>query len=1740
MNLITTKKAGKEYRGWTLFLVLATAILMFASDLFAQDYTVSLRQRRLGDQIGVEVWLKSNTTTAPRLGNMSISVVYNSTELVPDPALTSAQVSATDSVDYDCNQSGGVLPYRQIASPFSGVNNYSSLTFRATSLDDGTYPVFQLDVNLPRNATGFQPSMVGRGSFVGMLRFNIMNPATLDVSKLSNVEINTAVTTVGDFVIFSDASVNMESSTNFITTPAFAIRGITILNPNGPNEALNRYKQYPALSVIGYPIYFERSGMITPTNNTNCYGTNACAYTIDYSLNNGSTWTTDALRVVETNKTLQELIDNGESADYYRSGAITTTTGTNAGYTITQADGNPLPVPQLATNYRGILRTIWAGDRYYPYRSEQALLRVVQVTGSAAALVTARTRTTGTTYTYDVSDYPFILSRLFFAQLGYNGLNDYLRTRDNFSNPTQLTLEAWVNLNDLAPVSTAQPGILACGPGGTNPNEEGPWILYLDRGVYPAFRCKEIYGGAGRGENGSAYIATVVSPDALVATSDAAPINDNLNHPDNWAHIAVTVANNVVCLYVNGELKIRKTNTNANNIRMATQSHPVWIGVNPIGGIQAGDYLHAGIKEVRVWRNALTQEQIRTYAAGVATPSTWVDPNIRSSLELYYDFQGSSADLATATMQNGVNPIYYYTTPDQAAVSPLSIRYRPDRGHIRLLSPTGGEGISNMIDQNFEVRWIGYGIGDAGTAASEDLVVEFRRQGGTDNDWKIGIDNTWPGNLLNKVEIEAANASWMPYHHATISGAMDDLQNVIPEASQYSKQVQLRIRGTEAHNQQDLSFTSGYFNVAPYFALNAINHTQLVVPAGTEMNLTGSVAVFEAWIKPYSLPSSTYGFYPIIDKTDGTTGHYTFRLLSSGRLYFAVTKADGSLAEAYSDVNHPLIAPNYQVFDTLWYHVAVYANLNRGNASSVRFYIDGIASPDSISGQLQSGVFVNQENTLPTNIAFEPGVTPSDAHYFFGEIKEIRYWNGLPGNLSATGNEPTELTKFIQGASSVRANDLTTVGTINYQKNLVAAFSLNGGAFIQSGIPYNCIKSSVGNLYAQILVNDGLSFTGVRPFIKLVEPVFQQRVTNTTTNLLVRWVGFDYDENQFHGGDAGTGTDSDLEHSILGGGGITVEPYNFTASTNDNAAFITALTFPDNNRYRFEGTVPPYSQYAGMLNVSTAKSVNDLTQAPLSATISNARLRLRGRSTLTFNSPYEYTDFRTLRTEGPVFTITPASNFSVRVLLEGLQRGSASAMPNNLGDSYLNNGITIKLFKNDGGRPGKLISTQSSPADGYYRFDLGLTNADNRFGIIPFVIDTINDDNYFVAVFSQNHLPVMSRYNAPFAFVGDDLSTLKVESGWDFTRWTGISTNVLPEIDALADPGINYTAYGNSEFNSTKTEYGSTGLHYNDGQDGTSIAPIASMVAGDVVHDGQINADDRVKVRSDYGTSNKQSNVTNTGMVNAIDRDLTDRNNGIVSSIGTLGIGTSFAPKNKNAAFSAVSDINPAMSEILNAEAKAFIENGSVRQAFETKKGNLIMSTGVKYKVTGEGQLNVDNQEIRMSVYVQNIGESWAPGNCTFAMIYDPNSLEFSELAGTDGSLWSKIPEKGYVGAIATGPELDNPDAIPNVRTIEIDYDGFTRKIGNNVPYERTLVGTLVFKIKLPLDQYDFSWHSGTALLRTNGVNVTNNGIFEDIKSVNAYTPLTVTSPNGGEVLKSGHFVLDYMAQTKQASKCLL
>lgn len=1835
------KKSEKQIKAKVSFLlgrlvVFAVAMLVFAAESFAQyDYEMSLYPRRLGNQLGVEIWVKTINPSASPLGEMNIGVSYNGNRLVAENITAPNQPSSkTDAVKFDVDVSPEPLPYYIIESDFHNKPSYGFANLSATPV---TSSIMVLNVSM-NNATikgpGFVPSSQDRGSFVGLLRFNIKNADLLTDTVLSGFEFNTDP--VNKTTLMSgDGLTELTSLVNFKPCEDFTIRGITILNPGEGNQSegkqtVNRYPMTPYLSMRdnhGYPIYFERSGLATPSQATGVYGTPKYAYKLEYSLNNGlsyiefgriaesrlraSQMTTEAM-VAANAEGMVDFLD--ATVDYYM------TTGT--------IKALPEDVPTLLdlkdepdgpgldnAGYGGMLRIIWKGDENFPFRSENAKLRITQIetidSDSLISLNEINRPAYEDSTRMGTSNVAFVLGRLFFAQLNAvsGGACQYLKTAERFSTPSAFTVEAWVNLNG-DKGDGSEPAIVATSSGSASP-EEGGWMLYLKDGKYPAFRVRVANGGP------TDYVGVVQSsnPLPIYTTAGTDTVVLNQDHSSNWTHVAAVVNANTVMLYVNGEQVDKVTNNTSMLVRPMPTEMPIWIGVNPNKGFEPEDFFCGGVKEVKIWRTPLSQQELRQYISGVPNPTkdlNTVENDPRTALEMYYTFQGMKTDAASDIKnQWNANPLHYYIYCDQnASAYDEELFYRPDGSHIKLTSPACGEGVSNLKGNTYEVRWVAFGVGNplpSQTGEAGDIMIQLSRDGG--NNWfdAIGVykyDETCGDSIslpLDAEEVEAGSAMWEPYNNVTITNTGNDLQGVIDLANNYAKTVMLKISGSEARNQQDVEYISQPFTVAPHFAFKNTASSKLEVSNSSKLNITTQNSYFEAWIKPYSYPinDADAPYYPLITKKDPNAAsdedglHYALRLLPTGQLSFTIASTQGErLREAISKPIAP--APNIQITDSLWYHVGVYLSIpENGTDSKIIFYVDGVpqdtgtvVKPNgevvtNITRQLGNGIVLDKLNTYPTFIGYDFLGASGVSRYFDGEFREVRFWRNNPGGFARVSDpdypNTIQLDNFIQGVLTVRAKELGQFGTTNYAQGLIAAYSFDGGSWINNGLDNTIpVYPSDQELVLHVAAScaDGRAYSATEPYIRLVEPVYMQQVQNTEKELRVRWVGFDYNRNNLETFTAGqyapNGKPADLALSVLGGAGSTNQHYPRVASINDNAGYINSMSLLTSiNPFEFQGTSAK-SQFASLMDLSIANpdENHDLVytdQGKIEATAGDARFQLFARANINTPDPLEY-DYngqngpKRLMSESPKFVITPSSNFTLRMLLEGYHGGAETGIVNNIGNTFENNGVRIRLYQANGNEPGVLVPNSTQISTKRYADWANAKNVANRgagtnnFANIPYVFTEVFDSTYYVVVDHQNYLPVMSAYPARFKFTGDDLETWDIESGWDFQAWNGADNHSMTANEATETPtyfGTSYAAFVDpagytSDRTSTAGNWALTALNFTAGGVSTSTTNgLAALVGGDVVRDGQINASDVATMRVQTGSTNPLYDLTGDSYNNAIDRTIVYHNYDKVSSLRTLSLNNDLYPTESETGrigiaedlaymtdanpLNVVDKNDPEFSLQLIANTKEAIINGNVDNSAPIKSANELLGGSIEYKVTASPVIN--GQYIDVPMYIQNTGSGdWALANASFVINYDPTVVSFNSMIQTSSVVFDAVNSslgynKAYYAPTDRTPNLSNTgtlDPAENIRSIEIDFDLTSKKQGLNVPSSATYLGTLRFNMLRTDQSFFFNWTKMCAVLDVNGVDLTNKGDFQVIKPIIVQEKVEIVSPYGGETFEGG------------------
>lgn len=1618
-------------------VVIAMLLLIFAIDVAGQDIEFNIVQRRKYDQIHAEIWVKSLKPNPSVIGDAQIWLEYNSAFLRPN---TNTVNGIADSISKNIDQAN---PLIQINSVYNSTNGYASLS----ALNNQTNIGIRARL-ISMGSGGFIPLQTGRGSFLGKIVFDIVNsPAKNAQTGIKFLTSNPATS------ILDVNSTNITSKATLKQPSNFTIIGVTLLSPKFTGQVIDRDKSYASLANnyqgVGYPIYFERS--VNPQANTGLVNGNI-AYSFEY--NDGS-WKEIGRVADHNNRALGSSV-------FYRSGDVARPTGVGT-LVITSSAGQAIGT----SNYRNPMRVLWSKPTNIRERNSNVKLRISMLSGSVEDNIVDREKTNLVSESAQTQ-----AMGVYFTSF-LNGANEYFKTEKTFSNPTHLTIEAWVNPTKL---NSGEVGIVASS-GGPNQAEifgskEGAWLLYLKDGKYPAFRARE---NQNRGAGG--YIVNLVAEDPIKASA----FSDNEDgFSRNWTHISAILENSIAYLYVDGELVATDIINKNNDYRLLITDHPIWVGVNPNNKLDAKNYFAGAIKEVKVWRTAFGQDSIRKYSTGVINPAT-IDinqlPDTRTGLDLYYKLSDDLKDYATNTQfQNGINNLQHIVGTQISEIP----KFVPDLPHGRITSPSRGTGLVIEQGQNYPIRFISFGLGNNSQRFSRDLYLEFSTNSGST--W-VQVENQQGLKLGGNgaIDVEDNRATWEPYQSNDVGGSLRDVEP-------YEKRVMLRITGHENHNQRTISNTTDEFIVSREFSLRKTKSNKIYSDSTSKLLPNKEGIFIETWIKPHRFPTESESVFPILSMLDSLTNDikYDLSLNQFGLLEFTYRNSNNQLKRAISDANKGLPEPISTTTDTAWVHIAFYFN-PFNQESPYLLWVDGI----ELENDFGEEDFYDLNYDTLNNKRMYLGYTPimqggKRSNGFEGEFRELRFWRGFPAKRNYNNGKVTE---FIQGALTARVDRFTRLDTLN----VINSFSFNGGLFHKFGRT-KVIPGSIDSSMVFEFVGFNPVYSGNKPYMRIVEPQEFTTIKQTNTNLKIRWVGFGLDNNGFTAGQR-FGNPPSLQFSEKGGAGNSAVPYQYVGSNYFTGNTRNSLSLPDSNNYRFK-EFGNNIIFAASVNVSIANPDlnNDnlfIDQGALPIVTDNLRFRLTSRYVV------ESTPFQ-VRSESPLYTVIPGENFTLRVLLEGKHRGRTSPIEQ-IKTKYEEGGIKVTLLEDNNGKPGtKLASAEA--VRGYEEQNVFHQNSGQRnFANLPFLFLDVNDGNYWVLVEQINHLPIMSRFPAPFKYKGEDKSTWAIESGWDFTSWNGSKNNFLVEGE---NPWTQqrYTAFGNGEAIKDSALWVSTGLNFNDGLIDAVVSPFPAMVAGDANQDGRIDSTDIQDILINTGGSNIQYDLNADSIVNAVDRILTQRNIGKVSSLGEYN----YLVYGNSDTFTSSIDFDDKFDDKNEEQINKL---NRLNKFNKTKEINSLLNN-VAYEITS--QTTVNNDIATVEFFIKSSGADLYLGNASFAFTFDTLKLDYLNYDNS-GILFSNNQEAGYINSFSA-PNENTTLPYKNMRTIEIVLA--QDKNGSLVPDIASSLGKLQFKIKTDDAIIQFNWHNSSIVYDNQRQNVNPLGIKEIISPIKQFD-VRLLNPDG-------------------------
>ncbi len=445
-------------------------ILLFLSivpDLLPNNIQLTFQQRRRYDRIELEIWAKGDLSLNP-VQQARFAIEYDTTAIY---ALEDYE-NRTDSLNSDMKS---VNPVEDIISDFHNRNGYT-----AGLIETDTSKVYLTIRRVSQTQNGAQFYENGRGSFIGSVQFQIKD--SVDTNSVTGIRWLPDST----YVIDTEEE-NLTSLITFQNEPDFPVLGVKILFPVKAGTLLDRDYNFPFLTGSyknkGFPVYYERT--IDPAffdipEPSNTQIDKDLSYKLSYLDKDSNE--VELGRFAESDIASSQVTGNTQ----YLTGEISNPR-TISSFVTTSLKGGKIDI----NNFRLPLRFLIEYDSDYAERLEDLSLKLTQLDGEFGIPLDDKEESDIS----DISDGPFVMGRIFFLQ--FNGENEYLKTENNISNSTQLTVEAWVNLNALR-AGDSEPGIVASSAGDeATPimgSKEGAWMLYLKDGKYPAFRVREIEG----------------------------------------------------------------------------------------------------------------------------------------------------------------------------------------------------------------------------------------------------------------------------------------------------------------------------------------------------------------------------------------------------------------------------------------------------------------------------------------------------------------------------------------------------------------------------------------------------------------------------------------------------------------------------------------------------------------------------------------------------------------------------------------------------------------------------------------------------------------------------------------------------------------------------------------------------------------------------------------------------------------------------------------------------------------------------------------------------------------------------------------------------------------------------------------------------------------------------------------------------------------------------------------------
>ena len=469
---------------------------------------------------------------------------------------------------------------------------------------------------------------------------------------------------------------------------------------------------------------------------------------------------------------------------------------------------------------------------------------------------------------------------------------------------------------------------------------------------------------------------------AVGSTGGKNPVTNSTLTTGTWYFITAiynsnSAQNGGFKIYINGDLKAYNETAGP-----FTPTGNLYIGA--LYNLASGYYFNGSIDEVAIYNRTLTAAEIADhYSAGRAKHLDWVEG--KSGTGLQFDGIDDYVNLGTSSSLRQSSEITYSFWAKMPANG---------GGYAMGTGCAGGQGYGGIFlnNTNFWYWWTPTNPGSDTTIAYDSAA----RASDTWNHYAITVNfsartQTMYVNGANvSTTVSRTSTNWLPvtsYNNGktdSIGGRFVNswyyFNGTLDEVGVYNRSLSASEIQAQYNASRAKHTNKGVGKSGEGLVLDGVND---YLDAGTGLNVVSPFAL-EAWIKPNTIPATTYGIiYKYQNSAPGTTlRSYALELTNaSGTPRIGAIATTGAVHSYY-------LAGN--ISTGVWQHVIAVYDKTLGNNSRWKIYVNGELQPTS---QIQFDNNIDPSNTVETVYIGAGNSNTGRLALFNGSIDEVAILN---------------------------------------------------------------------------------------------------------------------------------------------------------------------------------------------------------------------------------------------------------------------------------------------------------------------------------------------------------------------------------------------------------------------------------------------------------------------------------------------------------------------------------------------------------------------------------------------------------------------------------------------------------------------------------------------------------------------------------------------------------------------------